>query len=177
MTDMIMCKNCKKKGIPCDCSRNKITPVYCKMCCNTMAILNIPNDHNIDASNCKHKKLIRKKELWKCTICESSFTASIQDNDKDYVWVSRPYAKSDVDEFIGSWWHRPDEDKTIPDKVIKNKICEVLTNLDSDITTMVHINQKDVTDYIKKIQYRSDILKNWFYILNHFQRGEQNYQP
>ena len=54
----------------------------------------------MDYTQCKHKKLIRGKDLlWKCTVCESYFTVKIQQDDTNYVWLQSPIFKEDFEKF------------------------------------------------------------------------------
>jgi hypothetical protein len=122
---------------------------------------------------CKHIKLIRKKGLlWQCTKCESFFTVQIQNDDRDYIWLKTDLMKSDVEKYIESWWCRNNHDVKTPNQTIKDKICQISCDLDSNIRSIVHVNKKDVEEYAKKIQSTQNELKKWFYILHCFDIGK-----
>ena len=124
-----------------------------------------------DNKRCLHIKITRKKALYQCVQCKSYFTIHIQDDDSDYVWLKKSLIKSEVEKYIESWWHRPDGEKSNPEKSIKNKICQVLCDLDSNIGSIVHLNKKEVEEYVKKIDYTTSILKNWVYVLFSYENG------
>jgi len=129
------------------------------------------------SSKCKHKKMIRKKDLlWQCTRCESFFTVQIQNDDRDYVWLKSDFNKSDVEKYIDSWWCRNDKDVKTPSLIIKDKICQVFCDLDSNIKSIIHVNKKDVEAYAKSIQLTQNTLKKWFYILHCFDEGSHKNQ-
>ncbi len=80
--------------------------------------------------------------------------------------------KTNSERYIGGWWSRNNHETKEPKNMIKDKICQLLSDLDFNIETIVHINKKDVESYIGNIQATHETLKKWFYILHCFEIGE-----
>lgn len=103
-------------------------------------------------------------------------TKKKQKQEDDYVWIKQSLVtKTDFDEFIGGWWHRNNHGQKTPEMILEDQICKVISDMDHNLDSIVHINKEDVELFIKKIMETQNVLKRWFYILHCFNEGRSSY--